>query len=1237
MSSLKTMNKSDLTKTNHDAEDICREAQERKRITDAFYKTVRQAGMILSFEQLEELTEALKLAGINIREREERKRAEALAQEAEKQRQEEEKRRAAAARRKARREERKHRKHVAEVTAMDLPLDYINSFDSDERASEHRDTPADGLLMCLDALGVVDIEFISSVCGQDFKTVIESLKGSIYQNPLHWNECFYKGWETADEYLSGNLMHKYQVAKEANETYCGYFEDNVKAIEAVMNPEIDVEDIFVSLGSPWVPTDIIDEFILHLIGIEPVGGLYPPEYSQYLGPDYAVRRSETTGVWEIPKKNRFRMSKHQGRYETVNYSTYGTNRMDMLVLLENTLNQKQISIFDTRDPYDKIRVINQEETMKVLERQQVMISEFQNWIWLDDDRKKRLQKSYYRKYGTIRQRHYDGSFLLFPDMSDEIELYPFQKNAVARILFSPNTLLAHDVGSGKTYTMVAAGMELRRLGRSRKNLYVVPNNIVSQWKEVFLTMYPHAKLLIVDNRNFNIRKRSETLRRIKEEDFDGIIMAYSCFDMLSLSDKYYKKLHEEHLETLKKAEKYYYSTARIEKKERTIENALAKLQQESAKTVCEIPFDDLGINTLFVDEAHNYKNVGVESSYSRVLGSGGRASDKAQGMMDKVHSVQRQNHGGRVIMATGTPVTNSLTDLYVIQKYLQEGELEFLGLQNFDAWAGMFAERKTDFEIDVDTSTYHLATRFSRFCNVPELTAILSSIADFHQMDKESGIPGFDGYDDSLLDGSQDFKAYLQDISNRADDIRQKRVKSTVDNLLKITTDGRKAALDMRLIDPAYGLDPDSKVFRCAENVAEVYEATRNVQGTQLVFCDISTPKKGFNMYDELKRLIIAMGIPERQIAFVHDAATEQERLKLFQELREGRKSVLIGSTFKMGIGVNVQDKLAAIHHLDVPWRPADMVQREGRILRQGNTNEKVRVFRYITKGSFDAFSWQLLESKQRFISQILSGRASERTGSDVDDAVLNYAEVKALAVGNPLIKERVHAANDLSRMIILQRRFEEEQAMKKQALRRLPKQISSLNGQIENAEQDLRELQANSFDYNALTADEKQAMRRQIFDAVLNWENRSEDKPVTEFDGFRIVVPAHMKPRLYRSGKDKSGQARHVTTWQIQLKRNGCYTLEVESESGLGTRLTNFCRDHLRQTKDKTTGKTEEKMVSSGLSVLLTEMRDKLAELENRLQQYSEAVNQESPYPPEIRRLENELRDIDEQLGVSA
>lgn len=1205
-------------------------AKEKGKLIDAFFENLKEVGDLLSAEDLDVAIHSLKVAGLEIKEREKRKKAEEEARLAEQKRAEEQKRRELAAQRAARRAEKKHREHVAEVTRMDLPMDFVNSYDEDERASFHVESIADGLMTSLDMLGLVDIEFISSVTGADYKTVIETLRGSIYQNPLHWNECFYKGWETADEYLSGNLMHKHKIAKEANEQYLGYFEANVKALEALIEPDIDPDDIYVTLGSPWVPTDIIDDFIIHLLDD------IPDNVEQYYGPEYAVRHDEITGVWEIPQRNRFRKHKHHGKYEELNYSVWGTKRMDMLYLMENILNMKTLSISEARDAAGKIRVINKDETVKILEKQEKMIAEFQKWVWQSENRKRRLQSAYCRKYGNIRKRTFDGSFLEFPGMNEEISLYPYQKNSVARILFSPNTLLAHDVGAGKTYVMIAAGMELRRLGKSKKNLYVVPNNIIGQWEDIFHKMYPQAKLLIVTNHNFNQRKRSETLQRIIQEDFDGILMTYSCFDMLSLSKRYYMDLYKKRLQLLDKASQVFYSPKKINSRRQAMLDTLTKIQESYVDNICDVAFDELGINTLFVDEAHNYKNVGVETSISRVLGAGGRGSKKCQGMMDKVHCVQRQNNGGRVILATGTPITNSITDIFVMQKYLQEGELEFLGLHNFDNWAGMFAEKTTDFEIDVDTNSYHLATRFARFCNIPELTSVLSSIADFYSVERGAGLPEFDGYSDSLREGSQDFKEYLMDISNRADDVRQKRVSRFEDNLLKITSDGRKAALDMRLIDMAFGLDPDSKVMRCAENIMEVYDSTRDIKGIQLVFCDSSTPKAGFNLYDELKNLLIAMGMPAGQIAFVHDAATESQRELMFRDLRAGRLSVMIGSTFKMGIGVNVQDRLAALHHLDVPWRPADMVQREGRILRQGNRNKKVRIFRYITRESFDAYSWQLLETKQRFISQILSGRATVRSGADVDEAVLNYAEVKALAVGNPLIKKRVEVSNELDKYRILQRDYLDDRKKKEQELRDLPAKIDAQKARIEACKQDIADAAEDKTDYDAIPYLQQKSMREAIYEAVMTHRNQPEERKVMTYRGFEIVVPAYMVPREPNTAKQKENDAKSDAIPYIFLKRNGTYLIEIESESGISVRLNHFIARYEKQTKDKITKEVIRTTVEpSGLEKSLERYEEVLQQYEMRREVLDEELKRNDGFVESILRLKEELNQIDEELGV--
>lgn len=1204
--------------------DLVSAAKARDERIDRFFESIQGISDTLTFEDLDIAIEALKVAGLEIREKERRRR---LEEEAEKNRQAIElqnKRRQAAAARAAARREKKRLEHVESITRMDLPMDFTNAFAGDERASEHCETMSEGLMMSLDLLGMVDIEFIASVTGSDLRTVIESLRGTIYQNPLHWNEVFYKGWETADEYLSGNLMHKYKVAKEANEQYNGYFQNNVTALEGLLEPDIPVEDIYVSLGSPWVPTDIIDEFITYMAFGNRLDSTEAKEYySMASEADYAVRHDEYTGLWEIPKKTRFRMSQYHGMFEEVNYKIYGTNRMDMLYVLENTLNMKTLTITDAKDKDGKIRIINQAETVKVLEKQRFMIETFQNWIWTDEKRKKRLQAAYCRRYGNVRKRTFDGSFLEFPDMNPDVQLYDYQKNAVARIIFSPNTLLAHDVGAGKTYVMIAAGMELRRLGKSKKNLYVVPNNILAQWGNTFKMMYPEAHILLVNEKNFCPKKRSETLNQIKNDDFDAIIMPYSCFDMLSLSDRYYLKLNQERLKKLDAAIKAYANGTPVDKMRQKVQKTIEKLQKTYKQTPKVMPFDELGINTLFVDEAHNYKNINLGSRIAMVRGMNNEGSTRGNGMMDKVHCVQRMNDGGRVVFATGTPVTNSLSDIFVMQKYLQEGELEFQGILNYDAWAGMYAEKVTDYEIDVDTNSYRLVTRFARFCNLPELTATLSTIIDFHKVDKEAGIPELEGYTDSLRDGSQDFKDYLRDISNRADDIHKKRVKQDVDNMLKVTTDGRKAALDMRLIDTAFGLDPDSKVMRCAENVMAVYQETRDIKGTQLVFCDISTPKNRFNLYDDLKSLLVAMGMPKEEIAFIHDAASDVKRQELFKKVRAGEVAVLVGSTAKLGHGVNVQKRLAAIHHLDVPWRPSDMVQREGRILRQGNDNESVRIFRYITKASFDAYSWQLLETKQRFIGQIMSGETMMREGTDIDDTVLNYAEVKALAVGNMKIKRRVEVCNELDKYRILQRDYMEERRKKEQLLVTMPEKIRHQKERILNCQKDIEVYDAEKVDYKAMGYKEQKAIREAIMNAVKANQNNVEDTFVLKFQGFDVIVPRLMVPMMSGRKEEAKDSGEEVTEladsrqliYYVHLVRNNSYHLEIESESGITTRLNNFLE---------------------GLPKQKAKYEEVLKAMEYRLETAkAELADKTGGYVEEISVLKKELDELNEELGV--
>lgn len=892
---------------------------------------------------------------------------------------------------------------------------------------------------------------------------------------------------------------------------------------------------------------------------------------------------------------------------------YGTIKLNALYILERTLNMKSVTVTVITDcPSNKSgkkRVVDREETINAVEQQQKMIKEFQRWIWSDPARKKRLYDIFDEKYACVKRRNFDGSFLTFPGMDKSVRLYPYQKNAVARIIFSPNTLLAHDVGSGKTYIMIAAGQELRRMGLSKKNMYVVPNNIVGQWRDIFLKMYPNANILCIEPKNFTPSKRERVLTDIAGNDYDGIIITYSCFESIPVSKKEaIAELEKKKNELKSIMREKSRNTSRIRKKVENLDKAINELYIALNDMYDTVFFDDLGITRLFVDEAHNFKNVPLDTQIDKVLGLNKTGSKKCRDMMDKVHIVQKNNDGKGVVMATGTPITNSVSDAFVFQQYLQSGELGMLDLQTFDAWVGMFAERKTDFEIDVDTGTYRLATRLSKFHNLPELTSLIASFADFHKVDITAEIPQTDGYRDALICKTPEFSDYLKLISARAEDVRRGVVPRDEDNMLKITTDGRKAALDMRLVNNFLPFTYESKVARCAENVFEIFHKTEAGKSAQLIFCDSSTPHNhAFNIYDEIKRLLMAMGIPESKIAYIHDAQTDAQRNTLFTAVRNGDIRILIGSTFKLGLGVNIQDRLIALHHIDIPWRPADMIQREGRILRQGNLNSKVYIYRYITEGSFDAYSWQLLETKQRFITSLLSGTLTDRDSTDIDGTVLDYAEVKALAVGNSLIKQRVEATNNLSRCILLQKKQIEQCEEMKNELSEIPSKRRTLLRAISNCILDAKQYKADVASQPPLSdskAKAEYANRRKAFREYLDENLRSYilmpyEKELTVYHGFKIILPANMSEI-------------HPYVW---LKKNGSYRVELGD-----TEIGNLVRiDNTLSTLDELCEK---------LNKQLEALDDKEKELKNSL------ANPED-YTEMIEEYKEEVRMLDEKLGV--
>ncbi len=1079
-----------------------------------------------------------------------------------------------------------------------LSLDWDDVFDNgpaSESASERVSIP-DSLIRSLNKHARVDIEYMSEITGEDMKTVISTLtsSGAIFQNPLKWQECYYLGFETADEYLSGNILKKIAEAKEANSKHDGYFSKNITALKKVLPKKTKAEDIYVTIGSPWLPSEYIDAFILHLFG--------KPSWF-YKKEDVATKHDVLTGSWDIPMKSRYDYAASAAQARV----TFGTFFLNALEIIERTLNQKLPLVYDEREVRENgktktVKVLNETESMLAAEKQRVILEEFSRWIFASPTRKKRIEDIYHERYGCVKARNFRGEFLEFPGLNPEISLFAYQKNAVARILFSPNTLLAHDVGAGKTYIMAAGGHELYRMGVSKKNLYVVPNNLTSQWHDAYLTLYPTARLLVVTPESFRPKSRQAVLEEMRDGDYEAIIIAYSCFDMIPLSNQYLKERLLEQQQKLDEASKERSkNTAGLKRRQRSVEVALnkIKLTEEEIKEL-GICFEELGVNTLFLDEAHNYKNIKIDTKI-QMLGISESGSQKCEGMLAKVHCVQRQNGGRGVVFATGTPITNSVSDVYTMQRYLQNGELELLELQSFDSWVGMFAEKHTDFEVDVDATNFRMATRLSRFFNIPELTTLFASVTDFHKVDKTNDIPDFDGYSNIVIPKTPELSRYLEDISKRADDVRQKRVSRKEDNLLKITVDGRLVALDVRLGVPGATFTTHSKVYKCAERVSDIYFGTMSERNTQLVFCDISTPKDDFNIYDELKRLLVGMGVDYDEIAFIHDFDTDRLRRKLFSDVNEGKIRVLVGSTSKLGTGVNVQERLIAIHHLSVPWRPSDMAQREGRILRQGNKCKKVEIYRYITEGSFDSYIWQLLESKQAFIEDLLSGFAESRSADDVGDVSLDYGEIKALAVGNPLIKQRIECANMLARYKLIMARDAENREELRAELAKLPELRQKQQKNVDACTKDLAFLKESESDSEeeAVSKEDKNAIRDILAEKIRDGELLTEETLIVEYRGFKVMLPAGMRRN-------------DAYVW---LVREGRYYLPLgEGERGHIVRIDNYL---------------------NSMNKHLDKLKEGLKMIKRREKAIKEELAKETEYSEKIAEYRDKLEKLDKKLGV--
>ena len=977
----------------------------------------------------------------------------------------------------------------------DIPDIWISPNTSD---TPHREAAA-ALALCVNANGRVDLPWMANNSGLSTKELIAALNGIIFQDPAGYDRHHAddESWLLRAQYICGNIKSKLAQARKLNRKYPGRFNSNVIALREAMPGKIRFADIGIRIGSAWIPESFYAMFAQDVLDL-------------YTAPE--VFYSPRLGQWKVKAPDGARYSVH-------NIYTFGTERMTALKILEHTLNASTVKIYDEVPRPDRTsgtaRSLNKDETLAAQEKQEALQKAFREWIERDPALVRQLEDIFYDTYACNMACRYDGSFLTLPDINPEFTPYAHQKNAVARIILEQDVLLNHAVGSGKTNILIMGIHERKRMGLSDKNLVVVPNNVLESFERAHRYLYPGDRILVIrPDQEFRPANRCRTLEQIRDEDYVAVYMAFSSFEMVRMSRQYQLDRKTEEIRQLRSM--IAATTNAWEKKLMT--SMAARLCGELARMERELPpdqyppFDSLGITTLVVDEAHNFKNISLKTRADGVVGMHAAGSAKCNELLEKTRYL-RSNRGS-LLFSTGTPLTNSISDLYVLQMFLQPEQMELLHLNHFDEWIGSFAARQSGFEVDVDSRNCRVMTRFSRFHNLPELTSLFANVCDFYNgADQGFGLPVCEGYVDTVIPRSPEQTEYIDELVYRTELIRHKLVKSHEDNLLKVTGDGRAVALDIRLADPAKCPDPGTtKVFACARNI---FHCWQEHPGTaQLVFCDLGTPKKGFNIYDTLKAHLLEMGLPEEQIAFVHDADTDAKRRKLFDAVNKAQVRVLIGTTPKLGVGVNVQENLIAIHHLDVPWKPSDMVQREGRLIRQGNRNPRVYRYRYITAGTFDAYSWQILENKQRFIGQFMSGCLADRDARDIDDIVLTYAEIKALSVGDPLLKTRIETGNQLERTKIRARQRE-------QVLRQMQSIVTNGPGKLERlAQAHSRLLQdRNHFTGNRerITRHERQAFGEDLLEALAGNAGNARERCFEQLHGFRVMLPAQMNPEKPR------------------------------------------------------------------------------------------------------------------------
>ena len=1058
------------------------------------------------------------------------------------------------------------------------------------------DNANDALIVSLSEKARVDITFMQKLCNMDMDKMLKDLEGEIFNVPEYGEP---NHWVTADEYLSGNVREKLKIAEHFAETD-ERFNVNVKYLKDVQPKDLSASEISVRLGSTWIPPEDIKVFIEYLLNP-----------SNYACQNINVHYNEATSEWWIEGKN-------YDKYNIKATNTYGTGRASAYKIIEDSLNLKDTRIYDYYEDENGKRVaeLNKKETAIAQAKQEQIKLAFEEWIWKDPERRERLTKFYNERFNSIRPREYDGSHISFDGMNPEITLRKHQVNAIARILYGGNTLLAHEVGAGKTFEMVAAAMESKRLGLCNKSLFVVPNHIVEQFGQEFLQLYPSANVLVTTKKDFETANRKKFCSRIATGDYDAIIISHSQFEKIPMSVERQVAIIQKQIEDitlgiqdLKNNNGERFSIKQMEKTKKGLETRLAKLNDTSRKDDV-VTFEELGVDRIFVDEAHYYKNLFL---YTKMRNVGGIAQTEAQKSSDlfmKCRYLDELTGGKGVIFATGTPISNSMVELYTMQRYLQYGELEKRHLQQFDAWASTFGETVTAIELSPEGTGYRAKTRFAKFFNLPELMALFKEVADIQTSEMLNLPVPKANYHNVVIEPSEIQKELVKDLSERAEKIRNRMVDSSVDNMLKITNDGRKLALDQRLTNDMLEDFEHSKVATCADNIYSIWDKTSEDKSAQLVFCDLSTPHNDgkFNVYDDLKTKLIDRGIPEEEIAFIHDANTDARKQELFNKVRRGQVRVLIGSTQKMGAGTNCQDRLIALHDLDCPWRPSDLIQRSGRIIRQGNKNPEVDIYRYVTEGTFDAYLYQLVENKQRFISQIMTSKTPVRFAEDIDETALSYAEIKALAAGNPDIIEKTELDTQVAKLKLLKQNYlSEKYALEDKVIKYYPNEIKRLENRIEDMKEDIEVFNNNNTPDNSFEKmnikgtdfTERKEAGEKIIEICKSMTN-PEPLEIGEYKGFKIILSFDTMDRKFYAS----------------MKNNLSYKTELGSDpSGNITRIDN---------------------VLNGIETRLSSIENNLEDTKKNYESAKKEIEKPFPQEEELKTKSKRLDELNIKLNLN-